>query len=134
MFKISLCWSALDGSFFSYRNCSFENAISVEKAFNLCSDAHHFETLDLDPHQRKFRSGSASKLKADPYPHLYIKVKFLELWSVEAQNGTMGLLKHSQWRHGGSKWFLGKYVDQWQCCGSGSGIRCLFDPWIRDPE
>ncbi len=20
-----------------------------------------------------------------------------------------------------------------QCCGSGSGIRCLFDPWIRDP-
>ncbi len=21
-----------------------------------------------------------------------------------------------------------------QCCGSGTGIRCLFDPWIRDPE
>ena len=21
-----------------------------------------------------------------------------------------------------------------QCCGSGSGIRCLFDPCIRDPE
>jgi hypothetical protein len=21
-----------------------------------------------------------------------------------------------------------------QCCGSGSGIRCLFDPWIRDPN
>jgi hypothetical protein len=21
-----------------------------------------------------------------------------------------------------------------QCYGSGSGIRCLFDPWIRDPE
>jgi hypothetical protein len=20
-----------------------------------------------------------------------------------------------------------------QCCGSGSGIRCLFDPWIGDP-
>jgi hypothetical protein len=20
-----------------------------------------------------------------------------------------------------------------QCCGSGSGIRCLFDPWIRVP-
>jgi hypothetical protein len=20
-----------------------------------------------------------------------------------------------------------------QCCGSGSRIRCLFDPWIRDP-
>ncbi len=20
----------------------------------------------------------------------------------------------------------------YQCCGSGSGIRCLFDPWIRD--
>jgi hypothetical protein len=20
-----------------------------------------------------------------------------------------------------------------QCCGSGSGIRCLFDPWNRDP-
>jgi hypothetical protein len=19
-----------------------------------------------------------------------------------------------------------------QCCGSGSGIRCFFDPWIRD--
>jgi hypothetical protein len=23
---------------------------------------------------------------------------------------------------------------QEQCCGSGSGIRCLFDPWIRDPR
>jgi hypothetical protein len=21
-----------------------------------------------------------------------------------------------------------------QCCGSGSGIRCLYEPWIRDPE
>jgi hypothetical protein len=20
-----------------------------------------------------------------------------------------------------------------RCCGSGSGIRCLFDPWIQDP-
>jgi hypothetical protein len=20
-----------------------------------------------------------------------------------------------------------------QCCGSGSGIRYIFDPWIRDP-
>jgi hypothetical protein len=20
-----------------------------------------------------------------------------------------------------------------QCCGSGSGIRCLFDPWLSDP-
>jgi hypothetical protein len=20
-----------------------------------------------------------------------------------------------------------------QCCGSGSGIRCLFYPWVRDP-
>ncbi len=20
-----------------------------------------------------------------------------------------------------------------QCCGSGSGIRCLYNPWIRDP-
>jgi hypothetical protein len=27
----------------------------------------------------------------------------------------------------GAKIFTGK-----QCCGSGSGIRCLFDPWIRD--
>jgi hypothetical protein len=28
-----------------------------------------------------------------------------------------------------------KKVFSWQqCCGSGSGIRCLFDPWIRDPE
>jgi hypothetical protein len=22
----------------------------------------------------------------------------------------------------------------WQCCGSGSGIRCLVDPWIWDPK
>ncbi len=27
--------------------------------------------------------------------------------------------------------FLSLFI---QCCGSGSGIRCLFDPWIRDPE
>ncbi len=25
------------------------------------------------------------------------------------------------------------YICYKQCCGSGSGIRCLFDPWIRDP-
>ncbi len=22
----------------------------------------------------------------------------------------------------------------WQCCGSGSGIRCFIDPWIRDRD
>jgi hypothetical protein len=27
-----------------------------------------------------------------------------------------------------------KYIFFYQCCGSGSGIRCLFDPWVRDPE
>ncbi len=27
-------------------------------------------------------------------------------------------------------WFLCHYL--LQCCGSGSGIRCFFDPWIRD--
>jgi hypothetical protein len=21
-----------------------------------------------------------------------------------------------------------------QCCGSGSGIECFYDPWIRDPD
>jgi len=26
------------------------------------------------------------------------------------------------------------FKDNKQCCGSGSWIRCLFDPWIRDPE
>ncbi len=26
----------------------------------------------------------------------------------------------------------GTYRTDSQCCGSGSGIRCLFDPWIRD--
>jgi hypothetical protein len=24
------------------------------------------------------------------------------------------------------------YMCSKQCCGSGSGIRCLLDPWIRD--
>ena len=29
-----------------------------------------------------------------------------------------------------------RYSTYCQCCGSGCGIRCLFDPWtrIRDPE
>jgi hypothetical protein len=27
---------------------------------------------------------------------------------------------------------FGTYDRIFQCCGSGSGIRCLFDPWIRD--
>jgi hypothetical protein len=31
-----------------------------------------------------------------------------------------------------SYWFTKCTYDQ--CCGSGSGIRCLFDPRIRDPE
>jgi hypothetical protein len=26
------------------------------------------------------------------------------------------------------------FLDIPQCCGSGSGIRCLFGPWIRDLE
>jgi hypothetical protein len=29
--------------------------------------------------------------------------------------------------------YLAKKASFNQCCGSGSGIRCLFDPWIRDP-
>jgi hypothetical protein len=29
--------------------------------------------------------------------------------------------------------FVGFPLYIFQCCGSGSGIRCLFDPWIRDP-
>jgi hypothetical protein len=29
--------------------------------------------------------------------------------------------------------FLSHEIKLTQCCGSGSGIRCLFDPWIRDP-
>jgi hypothetical protein len=28
---------------------------------------------------------------------------------------------------------VGKYYTEKQCCGSGSGIRCLFDLWIRYP-
>jgi len=31
------------------------------------------------------------------------------------------------------KLFFTVPVPTFQCCGSGSGIRCLFDPWIRDP-
>ncbi len=36
----------------------------------------------------------------------------------------------------GEEEYLGKLLPvhrNW-CCGSGSGIRCLFDRWIRDPE
>ncbi len=29
-------------------------------------------------------------------------------------------------------WFLDRSLAAEQCCGSGSGIRCLFDLWIRD--
>ncbi len=29
--------------------------------------------------------------------------------------------------------YPGSEIQDPQCCGSGSGIRCLFDPWIRDP-
>jgi hypothetical protein len=25
-------------------------------------------------------------------------------------------------------------INQYQCCGTGFGIRWLFDPWIWDPE
>jgi hypothetical protein len=30
-------------------------------------------------------------------------------------------------------WYLAELKGKLLCCGSGSGIRCLFDPWIRDP-
>jgi hypothetical protein len=30
-------------------------------------------------------------------------------------------------------YFFLSFLGFFQCCGSGSGIRCLFDPWIWDP-
>ncbi len=33
-----------------------------------------------------------------------------------------------------NKEFWAHFLSLEQCCGSGSGIRCLIDPWIRDPE
>jgi hypothetical protein len=32
-----------------------------------------------------------------------------------------------------AKTLVTEMVQYQQCCGSGSGIRCLFDLWIRDP-
>ncbi len=32
-----------------------------------------------------------------------------------------------------TKLMLPQKQSQRQCCVSGSGIRCIFDPWIRDP-
>jgi hypothetical protein len=31
---------------------------------------------------------------------------------------------------------IGQMIVGWlnQCCGFGSGIRCFFTPWIRDPD
>jgi len=36
----------------------------------------------------------------------------------------------TSWRH--PAWQKKLTKGSYQCCGSGSGIRCLFDPWIRD--
>ncbi len=33
----------------------------------------------------------------------------------------------------GTCFHANKMLPFYQCCGSGSGIWCLFDPWIRDP-
>ncbi len=45
-----------------------------------------------------------------------------DLWSPPAKTASVWrVLKYNFWRSS-------------QCCGSGSGIRCLFDPWIWDPE
>ena len=42
--------------------------------------------------------------------------------------------KHSHTPEEGSKLcLLENDYRRGQCCGSGSGIRCLFDPWIRVP-
>jgi hypothetical protein len=42
-------------------------------------------------------------------------------WSIELVNSQVGRMRK------------GVSVHYYQCCGSGSGIRCLFDHWIRDP-
>jgi hypothetical protein len=46
------------------------------------------------------------------------------------------LNKHIKYVQMGGKLHTGTTItiSRNQCCGSGSGIRYLFDPWIRDPE
>jgi hypothetical protein len=54
---------------------------------------------------------------------------------VEADINVLGERVKQVVQH--SQRFLGKRNQMLhlnQCCGSGSGIRCLFDPWNRNPE
>jgi hypothetical protein len=45
----------------------------------------------------------------------------LKMWVFDMADGGGRLLRYRE----GDYFLL-------QCCGSGFGIRCLFDPWIRD--
>jgi hypothetical protein len=56
-------------------------------------------------------------------------------WTREARNnrggGRGGEGKRKRVEGAANEWR--REARSNQCCGSGSGIRCLFDPWIRDP-
>jgi hypothetical protein len=65
--------------------------------------------------------------------------KLLKIWSWDPGSGKNlfripdpGVKKHPIPDPGSGSATLG--IGDKQFSGSGSGIRCLFDPWIRDPE
>ncbi len=48
------------------------------------------------------------------------------------ENGRVHFMSYLFFQVKGWKVYVDTLLDCGQCCGSGSGIRCLFDPWIRD--
>ncbi len=54
---------------------------------------------------------------------------------LEAERQALTLLKKLQdLKVPTFNFWLSGFINNSQCCGSGSRIWCLFDPWIRDLE
>ncbi len=59
-------------------------------------------------------------------------------WLVKLRRNCSGTEVHTGKMHRQFHLFESRWGDFFhyliQCCVSGSGIQCLFDPWIRDPR
>ncbi len=81
---------------------------------------------------------SLKTCKKDDPPRRHLRVRVVHRWGCQGPvQGHQGLRQPLLHLHQGDQQLdmavqAGHHSHQ--CCGSGSGIRCLCDPWIRDPE
>ncbi len=89
-----------------------KDKVKIETWFKMASDMERVTRAAADPPNLRI-----------PAPRLEVRKNFFSQSVQESWNKIPLALKQATT----AKAFR-------QCCGSGSGIGCLFDPWIRDPR